>query len=287
MLGKLIKHEWKNTYKIGGLMLLCIGIITALGVIPMNSQLWIKAFRGDGAGINLMDIMSVMSLIFFIIALAGLAYAMIIYLGVHFYKSTYTDEGYLAHTLPVTPHQLLLSRMLVGGIWYFLTTLAVVVSIFALIFFLIAGILRGAGEPMSLLEFLEEVFVQLKIQDPVALKVFKISAIHGIIYLLVLPFTSTVTLFGAITIGQLSHKYKAMMGIVTYIGVTFVHSVIASLAQIMVNQNFAVTRVGTVTDEGIRYVTGSYNISIVTSTLMAVGIYFIAHYIVSKKLNMD
>lgn len=284
MLGKLIKYEWKNTYKMGGLMLLCIGIITALGVIPMNSQLWIKTFRDDGAGINLIDIMSVMSLFFFIVALAGLVYAMIIYLGVHFYKSTYTDEGYLAHTLPVTPHQLLLSRMLVGGIWYFLTTLAMVVSVFALIFFLIAGILKGTGEPMSLLEFLEEAFRQM---EPEALKVLKISVMHGLIYLLVLPFTATVTLYGAITIGQLSRKHKAMMGILTYIGVTFAHSVIASLAQIMVNQGFAVTRVGTMTEGGIRYVTGSYNISIITSVLMAVGMYFIAHYVVSKKLNMD
>ena len=45
------------------------------------------------------------------------------------------------------------------------------------------------------------------------------------------PFITMVTLFGALTIGQLSSKHKGLMGILAYAGLTILSSIIGSTVQ--------------------------------------------------------
>ena len=45
-----------------------------------------------------------------------------LFISVRFYQSLFSDEGYLAFTLPVTPGQHLLARTLVGGLWALIDT---------------------------------------------------------------------------------------------------------------------------------------------------------------------
>ena len=52
-----------------------------------------------------------------------------LYLAMHIQKSFFSDEGYLTHTLPVSPTQLLLSKMFIYWIWTILDIIFVVISI--------------------------------------------------------------------------------------------------------------------------------------------------------------
>ena len=58
-----------------------------------------------------------------------------IYIAVRFYKNLYTDEGYLMHTLPVTPRQLLVSKLTVGSLWSFLVTILTLWAVFLIMIF--------------------------------------------------------------------------------------------------------------------------------------------------------
>ena len=52
-----------------------------------------------------------------------------LYLAIHIQKSFFSDEGYLTHTLPVSPTQLLLSKIFIYWVWTILDLIFVAASI--------------------------------------------------------------------------------------------------------------------------------------------------------------
>ena len=98
------------------------------------------------------------------------------------------------------------------------------------------------------------------------------------------PFITMVTLFGALTIGQLSSKHKGLMGILAYAGLTILSSIIGSTVQsaFMFGANVANSA------SGITVSTNSaYDINVITSLLIAAIMYGVSYYIMNRKLNLD
>ena len=194
MLGKLIKHEWKKVSKAGCLMLVFVVIVTFFGWLAFQSPLW-RGLAEDNyyAGINPWDIMSFLTLFLYVLMLTGITYGIVIYTGVHFYKTMYTDEGYLTHTLPVGKHQLLISKILVSGIWVMLVILAVMTSVILLILSFVGTILP---EGYTLGWFLGRLFQELGI----AIRNFRIDYnINLMRYLLALLFSVLIGPFVSVT----------------------------------------------------------------------------------------
>lgn len=204
----------------------------------------------------------------------------------------YTDEGYLSHTLPVTANQLFLSKVLVSGVWYLFITIGIGISVVALIVSLMTGLLN-IGELSSVLtqyngniwEFLADAFYELgrTYEEEMGINLLH----YGITLLLTYvagPFITMVTLFGALTIGQLSSKHKGFMGIMVYAGVTILSSIIGSTVQsaFMFGANVANSA------SGITVSTNSaYDINVITSLLIAAIMYGVSYYIMNRKLNLD
>ena len=84
----------------------------------------------------------VATLILYVIMLLASTWGMLIFLGIRFYRSMYTDEGYLSHTLPVTANQLFLSKILVSGVWYLFISIGIGISVVALVVSLMTGLLN-------------------------------------------------------------------------------------------------------------------------------------------------
>lgn len=61
-------------------------------------------------------------------SLVGISTGTQLFISVRFYQSLFSDEGYLAFTLPVTPGQHLLARTLVGGLWALIDTVIIFAS---------------------------------------------------------------------------------------------------------------------------------------------------------------
>ena len=108
MFTKLLKHEWRATRgMLGTLCLVCLGA-SLLGGGTMR-YLMIASAQGDQQ--NVIVVLNVLAMVAAMIAVAvvGVA-ALFLYIG-RFYKSRFTDEGYLAFTLPVKRSHLLGSKV--------------------------------------------------------------------------------------------------------------------------------------------------------------------------------
>ncbi len=295
MLGKLMKYEWKNTWKAGTLMLLGMFIVTVIGCIVLQMPgvaEFLDSNDINGAQAWLMISSFVAILILYVIMLLASTWGMLIFLGIRFYRSMYTDEGYLSHTLPVTANQLFLSKVLVSGIWYLFISIGIAISVLALIFSMMTG-LFNIGELSGALtqyngniwEFLSEAFYEL---GRVYEEQMGINLLHyGITLLLTYvasPFITMVTLFGALTIGQLSSKHKGLMGILAYAGVTILSSIIGSTVQSMFMFGTNILS----SSNGISVSANSaYDINVITSLLIAAIMYGVSYYIMNRKLNLD
>ena len=297
MLGKLMKYEWKNIWKAGTLMLLGMLVVTVIGCVVLRMPGGVVTGLLDNNDINATQSWFVLSsfvatLILYVIMLLASTWGMLIFLGIRFYRSMYTDEGYLSHTLPVTANQLFLSKVLVSGVWYLFITIGIGISVVALIVSLMTGLLN-IGELSSVLtqyngniwEFLADAFYELgrTYEEEMGINLLH----YGITLLLTYvagPFIAMVTLFGALTIGQLSSKHKGFMGILVYAGVTILSSIIGSTVQsaFMFGANVANSA------SGITVSTNSaYDINVITSLLFAAIMYGVSYYIMNRKLNLE
>lgn len=292
MLSKLIKHEWKSTSKMGIVTLLTLAGMTLVGTlgiaIPVNyfnqnySTLGGRMSDQESMYAVFATLTVMMSFMLIYLTFLGVAWGMLIYHSVRFYKTMYSEEGYLTHTLPVTPAQLLASKTLVAGVWYLLVEVGIILSVCilvgALLFSLsdgnMAGLLREFGYMWDTIE-----------KDAA----FRLTAAHMIIFvivtLLVTPFSMMMTIFGSLTVGQLSRKYKAFMGILVCIGVMFGTAILSTLLRMIFMISAAV--VGSEELEGFFLIFGNYDMTILLSAGMAVGFYFISHYILKRKLNLE
>ncbi len=137
MFAKLLKHEWKATGRLLGILSLAaigMGIVAAIAL-----RLLLKAFdiayEQAQTGMMLMAPALTLLLVFAILSLVIYAAAVQFLLLHRFYKNKFTDEGYLTFTLPVNVHQILLSSWLNMLMWTAISFAAVIASFSILMLF--------------------------------------------------------------------------------------------------------------------------------------------------------
>ncbi|MCM1064749.1 MAG: hypothetical protein NC420_09835 [Eubacterium sp.] len=288
MLGKLLKHEWKSTWKAGGMMLLGVVLVSFFGWLSFQAPMW-RSIANDSyyTRFSMWDLVSVGTLFMYIIMLIGLNYGILIYMGVHFYRTMYTDEGYLTHTLPVSKHQILASKILNSGLWYLLMELGVFLSVFLLMFSMIGAFLP---EGYTWADMWETIEPEMGYVNEAFRDIFGMSAggYFGMVLAvsLISPFCTMIILFGAISMGQLFTKHRVLMAIVSYVGIMIVANIISSV----IRSFFSVNRMMSYTFDNAMagsYVNTTMWISVVLSIMEAVILYFVSYYVTSRKLNME
>lgn len=273
MLGKLMKYEWKDTYKMGCLVLGAMAVITFMGWLAFQNSVWSDLGR-SGSRVNWTDIFSLFLLMLYAMLLVCANFGILIYLGVHFYRSMYTDQGYLTHTLPVTKHQILISKILVSSLWMLFVTLAVYLSLSILGASMVFSLKpEGYSLSQAWLDFTVNIWEFMS--DFGDWFEFDVSGwlISTVLISLVTPFVTITTLFGAISIGQLASRYRLFVGILCYIGILVLSSMVSSLFRSF-SASFG------------DYMAYSLDISFIVNLLAAVALYVASYLITSKKLNM-
>lgn len=285
MLGRLIRHEWQEVYKTGLLMLALICGVTIVGMLGFRSPVWnyiiseetevngLAAFAGIMSGVG--------SLFIYIFSLVGVTYGIMIYIGIHFYQTMYTDRGYLTQTLPVKPVQLLVSKLLVGGAWVVFVGAAVLFSVVILIRSVAVALIPEQTVQMSLQDFFRKLYWVYKQELGFDLIIY---AVNMLLMFLIGPFMSISMLFGSITLGQLSRKHRGMMGIVAYFALMFVQSLFTMLVNILLMVGVGVMTAAGASGGNINI---SYTSSLISSLVFGVTMFFVAKYILENKLNMD
>ncbi|MBD5545631.1 MAG: hypothetical protein HDR01_15650 [Lachnospiraceae bacterium] len=270
MLKKLFVHEWKDSWKLVTLFNGIVLLFTIIGAVALSNGNWIGAINRNAwyAGIYMSYFM------LYYLAILALGTATTIYFLVRFYKNFYTDQGYLMHTLPVTSHQLILSKAFVMYIWQLISGCVIFISIL----FLINSFLLGVGEPniFKLLSGVDLSDVNISFLNVLDLFV-------GILIFIGLQIFSILFGYLAISLGQLSKNHKLLSSIGIYMGMQVVLQMIFSIFQ--VGFNLAAATMNYTPSEGLVFAI----LLLIAIIIFAVdaGMYFGSNYIMKNKLNLE
>lgn len=289
MLGKLIKHEWRGTYRVGCLMMLLMAGITFFGWLAFQSPMW-KELSGNSDSYSvtmeagILNILSVFTLLLYFVMLIVVLVGIVVYLAVHFYKTVYTDEGYLIHTLPVTKHQLLFSKILVGGLWTMIIYAMVYLSVILLGASLIGAILPDGYTFARFWSESGELIAELRMEMERQFGLnFVIYTVFILLSLLIGPFIAMATVYGAISLGQLFTRHRVLMAIVSYIGIGILNGILGAVVQSVIGLDDVIQ---TSTDLG-----SYFDVSLITSfglnLIIAVALYMASWLVMTRKLNME
>ncbi len=249
MLGKLLKYEWKAMVKPIGLVSLIALISSALCCAMLYGVYYrpVSVFIGGGIPQSLILITTVLALAVFMIAPT--------YLLLHrFYKHHFTDEGYLTFTLPATTHEHLLASLTNILLWGLATGLVLVLC---LVLILIPAYQLNADIGFD---------IQI-VENTIDSATFYPDIVLG--NLLIQPIYSAVLGLTAVAItctAFRNHKF------IYAVGVYYVMNLI--LDQILTAFSTASSGVSMAW------------LPLILRLILAVGGYFLTHYLIEKNLNI-
>lgn len=277
MLGKLMKHEWLSTWKVPTALCIYLGILTILGCTSFVSPLW----QSDN---DIVEIIAGFSIFVYTLSLIGICIAIFAYFVVRFYRNMYTDEGYLMHTLPVKSWEHILTKGLTFFIWSIISILAVLFSIFSIVFsaaLSVSGI--NWGDFFSQLrEFWPEIMREFRTFWGTSLSTAIILCILAAISQLIF---SILMIYGSISIGQTFNRHKVMASFIAYVCLNMVLSLVRSLLQIplLLIRTEQINRFTSVSS----ILGPSFWINLIMNCIGIVIFYLITQIIMQKKLNLD
>lgn len=269
MLGKLLKHEWNATMKV---LLPANGVIILMTILG-RIMLGLNVFETDS---EIVALIGVLCLMLYILSLFAVCIACTIYIAVRFYKTVYTDEGYLLHTLPVTSTEITWSKMLIGALWNLITSIVISASVFVLVFGCLSP--GSFGEMMNQLSNLISTYLG---------SVFTGWVIFGIFLTILTSFYSTLWIFAAVSFGQLMSKHKVLGAFIGYAIGYIVSQVVSTVVLIISGLTNQAMLLDESVDAVITYVNTTFGISFVIALVFTVLYYFFTSYMMKRRLNLD
>ena len=127
MLKKLFKYEWKASSR---LLLAVYGIVILFSIL---SRIFMEVSGISGAGEEGIPILETIAALFLMLSVVMICCSLVftwVFIAYRFYKSVFTEQGYLTNTLPVTQQQIIVAKGLVGVIWQIVNLLLVMISFF-------------------------------------------------------------------------------------------------------------------------------------------------------------
>lgn len=266
MFGKLIKAEWRASRRVVGI--LCLAVLLAglvLGGIGCG------LFLGETHNWHMHGTVELLLVLLTAAAMMTMAIAWaasVFYALWRFYKSRFTEEGYLTFTLPVNGHQLMLSSIL-----------ASILEILAVILATVAATLLGLGISALGLpwnevpaDFWPKAWEQLG-------EAWSEFARHGDIavqaalMMLLGALSRLIVLMLAVTIGGMAaKKHPVLMALLAYCGIGFVQMLIS----------LTVLASGLVLTSGL-----TVGIMNAMSLVTILGGYFLMYFLTTRKLNLN
>ena len=215
MTGNLIKYEFRSGLRY-------IGIIWPALIVSAALLGLVFKVMGIVSPEDPQGIMNILQLIFdlvFPLLYAAIFIAMIVItifiVVMRFYKGLLGDEGYLMHTLPVKPWQLITSKGIVACAVVMISIICAVLSVLILVGIDdISGLVTGAKEFFAVLG--EEPRLILVIIEVIILAIFGTMA-------------SIYHIYAAMAIGQLTGKHRLLASLGAYIAINIALTVLATV----------------------------------------------------------
>ena len=269
MFAKLLKHEWKDTAGLLGILSLCVLGAGVLGGFAIRA---IDYFSGKVVN----DGMAAIVAAGFAFLVMGLFMAMVayavgteIYLLYRFYKTRFTDQGYLTFTLPVSNRSIFLSAYVNILAWLLIS----VVTVFAAV---VIAIAIGGVFPTEDLEYIMgEVMYSF---EEAGLGWYMVCQFLGS---LASAASGVMIMMVSITAGAVvAKKHKILAAIGIYYGQSIVLGILASVIQtLLLFLSFSA-------DVSENAYMALSCLTYVLQAAWGVGAYFLSMHLINKKLNL-
>lgn len=265
MLGKLMKYEWKATWKLLIPLNLFITLMSILAYITVQ----LEFFESDN---DLVIMSGTLLLLAYVLSMFVISVVTVIYLIYRFYTSVYGEEGYLLHTLPVDKHHIIVSKAVVSVAWIVLNILLIYLSVL----FLISTQERFVETITDGFEFYIETVNSYN----------KIGAFEVIMTLVASFFAllaRVLKITACISLGQLSSNHKVLSSIGFYYAIYIVQRIFTLLYYMIQSLIFRAS------DYNYYYNSfgSSWAFTLLSSLIYSVIFYFLTWYVMDRKLNLD
>ena len=209
MLGKLMKYEWKATWKFMCLANLMILIMTILADITVKLDFF--SYQRD----NMLQFIAMMVMMTYVLSMFAMVIGVAIFLIYRFYTSTYSDQGYLLHTLPVDKHHIIIAKVLVSALWIIMCEFVMYFSVIVLV--------AANGELFETLADSMDTIISITISDTASVKGF--AVVMSLIAFLFSLFAKLLKVTACISLGQLSANHKLLFSVLYYFGIYIVQKI--------------------------------------------------------------
>lgn len=278
MLKKIFKYEWKTIFP------LLLGVHGVGLVVAIICRIGIELLGGiEGE----LDLMAILLLFAAIIAIGCIIAYTHFYCGYRFYKSVFTQQGYLTNTLPVTADQLIWGKGFTMIIWSFVDFLWAVIAVMIL-----------ALSPKEAMDFLRELPGALTGLFRPATPAFARLILLSI---LLTPFFMMLQLYVSAAIGNLFTGHKLLATIGAYIGISFIQQIlsliiIAFSSPYLADLNEQLSRQEEMSGGDMyvqyyvpaeRFLNLTAVLSLIFCILCTVIFYFLCRYVLNRKLNLE
>jgi len=264
MLGKLMKYEWKATWKLLLSANLLIVGMTFLAWWMVNMVEYSDDFR-------MMDFVAVMVMITYAGSMFAVYVGTAIYLIHRFYTSTYGDQGYLLHTLPVDTHHIIIAKTLVSAMWVLISSVIIYFSI----------ILLFASSEDIFVTMMEGIVDSVKLLG--AEEVTAFAVVMTVVAYIVSLLAKVLKVGACISLGQLSPNHKLMVSFAWYVGIYLVERICQG---IYFGLRLAATRKLARMDY-LSYFDNHWETTLLAGIAGCVVFYMLTWYMMDRKLNLD
>ena len=279
---KLLKWEFRATSRQIVQLYLVLGGMTVLGVLYL---LLYGVLENSDTGKMVLGVLTPLALLTFIFTIAAVTIGTLGILLFRYYRNLIRDEGYLMHTLPVTPAKLVLSKFIAAYVWTMLSVLLILLSVLILAF--TAAVTYGVEIDWN---SIWQVLVSTGIFEGI---------VPFLLALLASGASSILLFYAAVSIGQCVTRHKVAGAIGAYFGLYTVMEIINLI--MMIVYFVIVAKTDVLWEINFQVSSGSAAFSAVNSSLMipflivmtllyaiySVVFYMISKYMLSKKLNLE
>lgn len=264
----LLKHDWRSVRGVLGLLaLVCLGAGFVGGVSMRNMIL----LAGQNDSSVFLTVITMFSIVICFITMGITVGGTLFFCIWRFYKSRYSDEGYMTFTLPVTTHQILLSSLVTTLLAMLCMTLVLVLGIGTL-----ASIAFTAIPDFYSVAVRE--FPQLWSEITHAFREEAGPFLSMLVYSPVALVAEVIILMLSVTIGSVVvRKLKILASIGIYYGI----NVVLSLGNTVI-----MVASGLLSSNSVGFYNRYFIYPAILMLLLGTGGYFLMHYLASKKLNL-
>lgn len=275
MLGKLIKYEFKSTWRTFAAvysLLFAFALLTRFSLAGMDGPM----FR-DNKYMQVLFGIIVFAYVMIIFSALILTFVVIVQ---RFYKNLTGDEGYLMHTLPVSTHSLIQAKVVTAFVWETASVFAVILSLFALFFqpsFIsaFADFMRELGELLRM--GVDEIGVLRVILDISAMILLGVvSVVCG-----------TLTIYASISIGHTFKKHRIFGAVAAYLALSMIAQTISGFVTAGVGMAVGNVSMPLSSIAVNNMFFGIFGFLLILNIGFACAWYFVTSHVLSSQLNLE